>query len=316
MTVAQIIPHVISGVQIFPSNNIWNRPILDLPVHAQSGQWITSVDATLGVLYLYLKTSTDGSHGIPYNLVTNSTPTYSTTLTYAAETYTGAFPIPASPLYEEAAFSSDHHLICLNTDSKVCYEMTGYDGTPGGSGSGAWAWDLTSNVLPTNFSGQEPVAASAAATPMIAGLVFYDEIAAGKITHALYVCVPRGSGYGNEIWPAKHNDGNIDGSYATPPLTYPPQGTRFRLKASVDISGYSTVNQVVLTALKTYGAFNCDSNSGEVRMQGVPDSRWNLTDLANLNNVHSTDFEIVDESGVMVSSLTAQATGVRAFSKR
>ncbi len=84
-------------------------------------------------------------------------------------------------------------------------------------------------------------------------------------------------------------------------------GQRFRLKASFDISSFSPVNQVILTALKRYGMFLADNGSAWF-LSGVPDARWSNDDLHLLQTgVHGSDFEAVDESGLMIDPNSGQA---------
>jgi hypothetical protein len=69
-------------------------------------------------------------------------------------------------------------------------------------------------------------------------------------------------------------------------------GMRIRLKASFDISGFSAANQVILTAMKKYGLILAD-NGSNFYFQGVPDTRWDDSDLSNLSSVTSSNFEVV-----------------------
>src|SRR5262245_23629242 len=39
---------VVGGCSMFPSNNIWNTPIDDLPVHLRSDQWVDSIGRNTG----------------------------------------------------------------------------------------------------------------------------------------------------------------------------------------------------------------------------------------------------------------------------
>ena len=64
------------------------------------------------------------------------------------------------------------------------------------------------------------------------------------------------------------------------------------MKSSFDISGFSQVNQVILTALKEYGAIMAD-NGSSMFISGVPDLRWDNNDLGNLHQVTASDFEVV-----------------------
>ena len=77
--------------------------------------------------------------------------------------------------------------------------------------------------------------------------------------------------------------------------TRPPMGMRLRLKASYDISGFSKTNQIILTALKQYGAIMAD-NGSSMFITGTTDMRWNNDDLGNLHSVTASDFEVVQIS--------------------
>jgi hypothetical protein len=125
--------------------------------------------------------------------------------------------------------------------------------------------------------------------PVFSGLVRYDEIAAGAIKHALRFTMQNtrsdGSTGGEWVEPATHAAGSSSASMLVP-------GMRIRLKANFDISGYSAVNQVILTAMKKYGMILAD-NGGNFFFQGVPDSRWDDNDLLNLDSVQSSNFEVV-----------------------
>ena len=100
-------------------------------------------------------------------------------------------------------------------------------------------------------------------------------------------------------------------------------GMRLRLKASFDVSGFSSTNQVILTALKQYGMILADNGSG-IFLGGTPDERWNNDDLGALKQITATDFEVVrmdtiytstniPQGGVpVIASFTAHPASVRA----
>src|SRR5262249_37611570 len=140
----------------------------------------------------------------------------------------------------------DRHVLVIDTDNGVLYETWNSHPFLGGkfwyAGSGA-KFDLNSNALrPDGWT-----SADAAGLPILAGLVRYDEVLAGEITHALRFTVQ--TTRDEYIWPARHKASSNNSP------NVPPMGQRFRLKADFDISGYSTANQVILTALKRYGMF-------------------------------------------------------------
>ena len=98
-------------------------------------------------------------------------------------------------------------------------------------------------------------------------------------------------------------------------------GARLRLKATFDISGFPADDQVILTALKRYGMILADNGSA-VFISGVPDDRWNNTDLNMLKTITASNFEVVQMGTIYtdanvptgpsptISSFTASATSV------
>jgi hypothetical protein len=78
-------------------------------------------------------------------------------------------------------------------------------------------------------------------------------------------------------------------------------GMRMRLKSSVDISGFSASNQVILTALKKYGIIMAD-NGSSMYLTGTPDDRWNNDDLHLLSTLTASDFEVVQMNPVYTAA--------------
>jgi hypothetical protein len=192
----------------------------------------------------------------------------------------------------------------IDVDEMVLYELGAVEQLPDGSwkaGSGA-VWNLQgysfrkNNVTPmwsTDESGLW----------VFPGLVRYDEVSAGYINHSLRLAVP--AMQNTWVWPARAS--------APLPMVYdpahPPAGQRFRLKASIDISGYPPQAKVILQALKTYGATASTLNGigNPMNIIGSPDTRWNYADLNTLWRVNISDFEAVDVSSLMIDPNSAQA---------
>jgi hypothetical protein len=70
-------------------------------------------------------------------------------------------------------------------------------------------------------------------------------------------------------------------------------GTRVRLKASFDVSGFPPQTQVILRALQRYGMILADSGAPWF-ISGAPSAGWSEDDLATLDRVKGSDFEVVD----------------------
>jgi len=267
----------VSPCYVFPSSNVWNRDISGLPVASNSDAMVSAIG-----LNAYLHPDFDAvGDGIPYNIVTSSTPTYTVAFDYADESDPGPYPIPSSPRIEAG---SDRHLIAIDVTQCKLWEL--YDvhqsGSSWSAGSGA-IFDLHSNDLrPAGWT-----SADAAGLPIFPGLVRYAEVLTGSIDHAIRFTAPNTCGY---IYPARHQT-------AAPCSDLPPMGLRLRLKASVDISSFGPHAQIVLTTLKRYGMILAD-NGSPWYLSGVPDSRWNDDEMHALQNLHGSDFEVVDTSGL------------------
>jgi hypothetical protein len=54
---------------------------------------------------------------------------------------------------------------------------------------------------------------------------------------------------------------------------------------------------VILVALKRYGMLLADNGSAWY-VTGAPNANWNDDDLHDFNQLHGSDFEVVDTSGL------------------
>ena len=296
----QATPEVV-GCAVFPADNVWNVRVDTLPVDANSAAYI----ATIGPGETAHADFGSGEWppgsgspiGIPYVHVDSTQPQVSVTFDYDDESDPGPYPIPtAAPIEGGPGSDGDRHVLAVERDNCILYELyyafPQADGT-WQAGSGA-IFDLSSNALrPAGWT-----SADAAGLPVLAGLVRYDEVAEGKIEHALRFTAPQTRR--EYVWPARHYASELTD------IQYPPMGQRFRLRASFDVSGFSPEVQVVLVALKEYGMMLADNGSAWY-ITGVPDERWNNDYLQELHQVRGSDFEAVDQSSLMVEADSGQA---------
>jgi hypothetical protein len=291
----------LQGIQIFPEDNIWNTRVDNLPVDANSDVYIHNLVMDAAP---YPKIRHYIVNGIPYNVI-NTTTSHQYVTGYCCN---GAYfdnvpyPIPDNPLLEEG--SMDHHMEIIDVDHMVLYELSSASQKSDGSWSARYGavWDLKGYSFRKDNA--TPMwAANEAGLPNLPGFVRYDEVRRGTINHALRLGVPVLQN--TWVWPAR----------ATSPLpspydpTHPPAGQRFRLKASYNISGFPPQAQVILQALKTYGAMASTLNGkgNPVTISGSPDTRWNPEDLNTLLRVNITDLEAVDVTSLMIDENSAQA---------
>jgi uncharacterized protein (TIGR03437 family) len=283
---------------MFPANNVWNTPIDTLAVSSYSAAYINSIGPNTGFHPDFGSGNWDGAPiGIPYALVTGSQPKVRVSFDYADESDPGPYPIPANaPIEGGSSSTGDRHVLLVDTTNCILYELYAAYPQPDGTwqaGSGA-IFDLKANQLrPQGWT-----SADAAGLPILPGLVRYDEVAAGQINHAIRFTVQvTQKAY---LWPARHYASNNTST------SVPPMGARFRLKSAFNMSAFPQEVQVILNAMKKYGIIVADNGSNWF-VSGVPDDRWNNDNLATLRNVHGSDFEAVDESGLMTNVTSAQA---------
>ena len=283
---------------MFPADNVWNTPIANLPVDPHSAEWLASMDASTTNLHPDFGPSGDPSnpYGIPYTVVSPSQPLVPITFQYADQSDPGPYPFGAdTPIEGGQQSTGDRHAIMVDPATCTLYELYDAQYSPTGSTAGSGAiWNLDSNALrPAGWT-----SADAAGLPILPGLVRYDEVQSGVITHAIRMTAE--STDTSYIWPARHEAG----SSSNPDL--PPMGARFRLKASFDISGYSPQAQVVLRAMQQYGLILADNGSNWY-FGGTADDDWPLSLVDELKTVPASAFEAVDESSLMIDPNSGQA---------
>ncbi|MFI5299955.1 MAG: hypothetical protein ACHREM_17850 [Polyangiales bacterium] len=296
----------LAGCRIFPDDNPWNTDIAAYPVSADSAKYLANMAPSTGLHPDWGTTAEQ--YGIPISTGTGATPVVmnwtaswgvseSDPLACASGGGNFCYPIPSSALIEggpSAKANSDRHLLYIDTagapSNCTLYEVYNAQNWvgPGWTAQNGAIFHLGSNTLrPDQWT-----SADAAGLPVMPGLARADEVASGAIHHALRVTF--GVTYQGFIHPATHAAGvTTDG--------LPPMGLRARLKASVDISGYSKDTQVILTALKHYGVIVAD-NGTDWYISGQTDDAWGANEGTvhdELAKIKGSDFEIVDTGPVI-----------------
>jgi len=164
-------------------------------------------------------------------------------------------PIPADGNAEGSADytcntgTDDCHVLVVETAEQRLYEL--YNATkdgPAHTARGAFVWDLKKSY-PDGMRGDQCTSADAAGFPIAGLLPTADEVAAGRVAHALRFILPNDRmKSGVFVHPAGHAGGP-----ASDNPDAPPYGVRFRLKASFDEGPFNASERVILGALKTHG---------------------------------------------------------------
>ncbi|HKA03265.1 MAG TPA: hypothetical protein VKD67_03020, partial [Acidimicrobiales bacterium] len=298
-----------ASLPLFPPDNWWNLDISAAPVDSGSASFVSFIGATR-TLHPDFGGDAGGVdiYGFPYAVVDGAVTKKAVAFDYADESdgvnHTTGASFPFYPIPDEAATqphwieggpagnvdlrsSSDRHLLIVDGSSHSLYELYNvfYDGAQWHAGSGAY-FDLNTN-------GRRPdgwTSADAAGLAILPGLVRYDEVASGQITHAIRVTF--GPTYAGYIHPATHQ-----ASSQTDPAL-PPMGLRLRLNATFDTSGYTGGAQVILEAMKRFGLIVADNGSNWF-ITGAADPRWDDDNLDQLKQVPGSAFEVVDTGPII-----------------
>ena len=290
----------LTGRQVFPVTNWWNLDISAAPVDPRSASlihWISGRTATNTSAVRRLHPDFGPPpYGIPYVVVAGDQARVPVTFGYADESDTAIVGLQGYPIPVEArttanyieggvpggGTSGDRHLLIVDRDRWILYEMfaTRWNASLSRweAGSGA-IFDLSRNDRrPEGWT-----SADAAGLAILPGLVRYDEaLGTSEITHAFRVTTRATNGY---VWPASHAAGSN--------ASAPPMGTRLRLKASRDISGFPSEVQRIFRAMKRYGLIVAD-NGSDMYISGTMDARWN-NDVLNpaFRALTADDFEVI-----------------------
>jgi hypothetical protein len=284
----------LAGLQVFPTDNWWNRDVSSATVPMNSDAVIDFIGRDKP-----LHADFGTTFGIPYIEVEGDQPKLPVTFLYDDESDHGApglplgYPIPEVaqyvPGYVEGGVagggtSGDRHILMVDRDHNVLFELYAARFSNGAWSAGSGAiFDLTSNAMrPDGWT-----SADAAGLAILPGLVRGDEVFdAGVITHALRFTVRGTKGY---VFPASHDATSGPGGDARPPL-----GLRVRLKPSVDPDTFAAPAAVIVRAMQKYGLILAD-NGSDWFVTGVPDPRWDDELMHDeLARITGDDFEVVE----------------------
>jgi hypothetical protein len=274
----------VGNCPVFPTDNPWNRDVSADPVHPNSDAMISYING--GGNALGFAFGNWPENGIPYNLVPGTQPKVPVTFgAWANQSDPGPYPIPDNPLIEGANIVfGDRHMIVVDGDNCMLYELhNAYNNGTGWTAESGAIFNLRSNQMrPEGWT-----SADAAGLPIFPGLIRYDEVATGSITHALRFVVAGYLSQAEYVFPARHYQGrntNVDA---------PPMGTRVRLKADFNLSGYTGQARVILEALKRYGMILADESDKSWVVWGMSSINWDRQNLELLRTVPGSAFEVV-----------------------
>lgn len=296
-------PVVVNGpipCDLFPGSD-WQRDVSAAPVDPLSATYLKALDVgnVKGLKPDFGTVYNGGPNGIQYMLIDSARAVQSPMVFfYSSESDVGPYPYGPDAVIENG---SDRHIIALDCAKKRLWETHASVKCPHSETAGTKTVTCTDGWFAysgATFDVSSPLAnggrkagwtsADAAGLPILAGLARRDEVEAGEIRHALRVTV--GLTQRGYVAPASH----LVYVTAATDREHIPMGATLRLKASVDISGYSRDNQVILRALKKYGMKVADIGC-DLCVSGAPSPRWNDDDLQSLQaTIRTQNFEVIE----------------------
>jgi serine/threonine-protein kinase len=288
--------HIAAPAGLFPPQSIWNQDISHAPLDPQSSQIISWLAGAGG--WGYGRMQVDLSlRVLQANASTPMVPFQKAPGFYGADSDDiSSFPLPANggiegqPGYQ--CSDGDCHLIVVDRGHEKLYEA--YQANYADNAVSAIfvaVWDLN-RLYPPSGRGDQCTSGDAAGLPIAPLLFNADEIASGSINHAIRFILP------NErirakvfVHPATH------AGHPLGPVTAPPMGARFRLKASYDLSKLTPAAQVVARAMQKYGMFLADGGGIALTAQSDADTKAKYSDMDfgshDLQDLKVTDFEVL-----------------------
>lgn len=268
-----------------PNQAAWNQDVSKAPRDPRSAAIIGYINSSGGDS-LHPDFGSPRPYGFPYSVVGAGQRKLPVNYTaYGDESDPGPFPVPANaPVEGGNGSDGDRHVLVVDRDECKLYELyrAFYEGgtKPHWNADAGVAWDLRSTALrPDGWTSTD-----AAGLPVFAGLVRYDEVAAGQLDHAIRVTVE--STRNAWIHPASHCAGDTDSGDA------PPMGLRLRLKAGYGLGRFSGAAKTIALAMKRYGLIVADNGSNWY-FSGSSDRRWDDDNLGQLKAIPGSAFEVV-----------------------
>lgn len=272
----------LGGRRPFPDDSAWNQGVSKAPADPDSDRLIASIGADKPLRADFGTFDGPNPMGVAYCVVGSDHPRADVAFAAAGESDPGPYPVPPAELLRLAPRRTHFPVILLDRDRWKLYELDAPRAEdPRWKAEAGAVFDLASNAQrPAGWT-----SADGAGLPVFAGLVRYDEAVEQKeIRHALRFSASRTRrAY---VAPARH----FASALTDPGL--PPMGTRVRLRADYDVSGFPPEVRVVLQALKTYGMFLAEHGS-DWYVSGTHDPRWNDANWQALRRLRGRDFEVV-----------------------
>jgi hypothetical protein len=243
----------------FSADGFWNREIPDdAALASDSAQLVTAFNHQWQTFYGTVGINTN-AYSIPIYTVPADQPTTKVTIKDASLCHQdaglseqfAAVPIPSDA---QPATGDDSSMAIYQPDTDTAWEMWLAERNPfSGEWSACWGGRIE-HVSQSAGAFQWPYGVAAAGIAYLGGTIKVSEMRAGEIKHAISVNLVHTKA-DTQVPPANRNDGNSTASDAI------PEGTRFRLDPSIDVTklGLKPSGVVIARALQRYGMIVTDT---------------------------------------------------------
>jgi serine/threonine-protein kinase len=285
-----------SSSAYFPAEAVWYRDVSSAALDPQSAAVIANLDrAGWGLGRMQIDFSIEVLSADASTPLRSFTPTEDF---FEPDCDLAPVPVPAGGALEgeqgyECRGDGDCHLIVADRARMKLFEMWRADIRGDSFRGGCLAvWDMT-RVYPSSGRGEQCTSADAAGYPIAPLLFDADEVAAGRIDHAIRFILPNATIRAREyVHPATHGTRATSG-----PADAPPYGARLRLRADYPLASLPNEGaRVVARAMQRYGMLLSDA--GRVALTARSDrftrTKWaGLLGPLDLQALRPRDFELV-----------------------
>jgi Ca2+-binding RTX toxin-like protein len=246
----------------FAPDSFWNTPLAgDAAIDSRSADYVGELQRQLTVVPPYINTT---RYSAPVYTVPAGQPTVPVTLDsqYAEPDLRAAWQQVPVPANAAPALGTDGHMVVYQPSTDTMWEF--WRASKEADGWHAdWGGKMTNvSTNPGFYTTPSNWGSSGTSLPMLGGLIRLDELAAGRIDHALAFAIPE---IKKDVysWPAQRSDGSLDAPNAI------PEGTRFRIDPNLDLDSVqmSPVVRMLAEAAQDYGIVLRDG-AGSVTFYG------------------------------------------------
>jgi hypothetical protein len=228
----------IRGTDFFASNGVWNQPLAtNAPLARNSSTLSGTLNWEVANYGSWINTS---SYSTPVYTVPANQPNVVVILDQTNPLLAADFAQVPLPPDARPAPGTDGHLVVWQPSTQTMWEFWQLHKDGYGNWHTSYGGKMTNvSSNPGYFSQQ--FGATATGLPLVGGLMTLQEETDGVINHALQLAIPHAKA-GTWVFPAQRSDGDSTSATAI------PEGTRFRLPASLNIGALKLPRQTAMMA--------------------------------------------------------------------